>query len=223
MFQFYTEINSWLKLLMIIPLISGIVHFKKLDFPLKLLFYYVIFDIVIITITGILRERNMNNLLFINLFIVVEFYLISSVFSLIIENKVVKRIIKTSYLLFASLILFTFVYYQLLNEYANHLILFESFFFIVFTSTYLFSQIKQEKDILNDPYAWFSIAVLMYFITTFLVYASFHKLAKLDKTVFMQVWLIKNGFMYLYFIIIAIAFYKQAKLSASEQAGIEQK
>lgn len=223
MFQVYIELNEWLKYLMLIPLLVGIIKYRELNLPLKILLYYVIFDIVTTLINEFLWARNINNLYVFNLFKVVEFFIITYVFQLIIKNKRIDYLIKTAYFVYGIVILYTFLYYQAFDEYANHLNLIESFLFIVFASSYLFYLIKNEKDILKDPFAWFSSAVLMYFITSFLIYASFHKLAKLDKTVFMQVWTVKNLFMYLYFILIAVAFYKQAKLSSSKNTEIVEK
>lgn len=213
MFQFYKDLNAWMQLLLIIPIVIGTIKYRKLDFPLKIIYYYVLFDAIINIILYILDKNNITNLFFINLFSIIEFFVLVLVYSRILINKNILWLVKASYFIFLFVVLYTFVFYQQLNEFANHLKIFESTFLIIFASSYLYSKISNEGDIAKDAYSWFSIAVLMYFITTILVYGSFQVIAKLEKTVFMKIWTIKNSLTWLYFIIIGVAFYIQAKYS----------
>ena len=211
MYQLYYSIIDFMQYLLLIPIFIGAFTFRRLNLPLKLIFYYVIFNTIITIVTRILAAYSTNNLMFINFFNIVEIFLITYVFSLIINNKKVKLIIRISYIFFLLIIVYTFFFYQNINEYAYHLKLFESFFFIYFGATYLFNAIKKEKDIINDSFALFSIAVLMYFITTFLVFGSFKYLAKMEPSLGIKVWTFNSFFNQIFFFIIEMAFYKQAK------------
>jgi hypothetical protein len=212
MFDILSQINTWLNFIILIPIIIGIKNYTKLDFPLTLLLYFLIFDSVIIIITGVLGYKGINNLFYMNLSNVVELYLITYLFYLILTNSFLRIFIKISFLLFTIIVIITFTYFQNFNEYANNIKLIESGFFIIFASTYIYNQVKRETNLVSDPFVWFSVGILMYFVSTFLLYSSFQYLMKLDKTLAYKIWMIHNMFLYFLFIIIAITFHKQAKM-----------
>lgn len=215
MYELLHTINDWLKVLLIIPVIAGAIYYKKLTQPLKILYAFVLFDLAITILTGILNNRNINNLFFINLFNVVEMYVITFVFGQLLRAKRIVWLIKLAYIVYALTILITFIFYKALNEYANHLKLVESFFFIIFATYYLYGQIKSEINLARNPYVWFVVGVLLYYTSSFLIYGSFHYLVEFDKLMGFKIWVMKNVLMHAFFILIAVAFYKQKQIIQS--------
>jgi len=163
----------------LIPLITGIVFYKKLSKSFKFFVFY--FSIAVIaecaaSLSGLYLG---NNLFILHFFIPLEFAFFSCVFYLYFFSRRIKRLIFLVFILFVCLALIELIITGLWNH--NSITRsFESVFLIWYSLIYFYQYFKSNNEIpvYIQPMFWFSSGVLIYFSIDFFSFMMINQLLK---------------------------------------------
>lgn len=151
-----------------IPLIIGLILFRYLNKPQKILLYLIIFgsSVELVSLT-----TNMQNLWVYNIFDIVEFTLLMLMFKLIIFESQLKNIfiplIITNILI---RVLLVFLDVDSIYNIKSYFTLITNAIIIILSMRELLAiSLKGQKLLLQNPLFWILISLLIYFATTIFV------------------------------------------------------
>ncbi len=149
----------------LLPAIVGVVFFKSLWRPCKILFYFVCITVLLETVGRIMWHYGMNNLFLFHIYSFVEFGAISLIYYLITANKNQKR--------FIVIFLFVFQGFSVINLMFEDLSGFNSFqrqiealIVLYYLISFLFETSKNDRYNLNNPYLILTFGYVIYFVGT---------------------------------------------------------
>jgi len=164
---FYIRISQ---LSVVIPLISGLIFFKKLDKPFKLLFAFICFSALIEIGSSVMVHLYNNNMPLLHLYIFFEFCIFMYIIHLFFkEKKMLSKVILISLIVFVLTAIADAVFLDGIwkfNLYAHSL---ESMILVAFSLAYyyLFYKENQEMLVWRQPMFWFITGIFFYFSLNF--------------------------------------------------------
>lgn len=199
--------------------VVGIVIFRKLSIPLKLLAIVLISGLIMDTVVTWLTLKGTRNLSIGNLFIILEFSLFTYFFHQVVEYKLFKRFA----LLFLFLVGGISIYYTIINKqeelitdsmFGIHFIL-----YIAYSLVFLYQFIKQfpRKDLMQDAYLWPVLGILFYAISSGLIIISFFII---EGEVALDLWQLTWIFRIILNLTIILSFYLHIKSTGHKFLGL---
>jgi hypothetical protein len=197
-------------LFILIPIIAGIIRYKRLAIPLKLIFYLMLFYALISTIISVRWIHHTPSKFYTNINSFVDFPLISAFYILILNRKwkTTVIIIAIVYALFWVADLFIEA-----NSTNNiYPIIYESIFIMLYAATYMNQQTQTniEKRWGENSYNWVNSGFFIYIASTLLMFIFYDLMLKIhvNMMAFLVLGLINYVMLALEYILIAIGFNK---------------
>jgi hypothetical protein len=180
---FFSIIKYTSALSVLIPFVLCLIKFKTLDKILRVLFFYLILSIFSELVGYFLITKNIQNYLSRNLYTVLEFTCLASIFYLRFNSKTIRKLILLFYFVFLFLVFYILVFKEFYNKRDNILTTFESSFFIFISYFYLFRLIKDMDNsiFLNSYFIWVNNAILIYFSAAFVLFLFIEYIEKFNK------------------------------------------
>lgn len=200
------EISIWS---ICVPLITGMVFYRRLDKPSCIIFYLIILALIPQLITEFKYCKPVLNLIY-NAYTPIEFLLIY----LFIGREFRRRLARNCALviagLFISLFFFLIIRYGMNKRFLNELVCGANIAYLCWILMYILESIWDEKKLLDPqlPLFWHITALILYTPCTVLVFALYYYIDTSKNIVINNLWIIHgifNTHLYLFF---AIGFYK---------------
>ena len=205
--------EKWLPILfeistysILIPLLTGVVRWRKLIPEQKILCLFIIIASVIQLVASFLASHQINNLPLLHLFTVVEFGALCWIFHLGLPRWFDQRKAVLLISLFTVFALVNVLFWQDLtayNSYSRGL----SAFFMVLLALYYFVTVLRELQVTNLAESfmfWFCTGVLLYFSANLLLFLYSSMIAQMDVDTNYQIWgihAVLNILLYLFYTI----------------------
>lgn len=180
---------------MYLPVIIGLVFWKRLNNSQKLIFYISVLTVVNHVTSGYLARKSISNLWVFHFYIPILFYLTWKIYSRKLASLISLKWFKA--LLGISLIFFiaNSTVFQGINSLPTYSIFTMSGVFILWSFAYFYSLLKQTQygSLEREPMFWFNVGVLIYYATTVVIFLLvFNYLEPESDTMFIA--LIMNAF-----------------------------
>jgi hypothetical protein len=161
--------SSWIGVL---PLIIGLLHFKRLNSPLKVIWAYCLLSVVSEQIIFFLWKHHINNMPFFHVFTVLEFLLFYLFFKLELGNSFNKPYIKLIAIAFPIFCLLNAVFFQNILEINTNTRPMEAAILIFFTGRGMFLSLTSNNTstFVFNYFVWVCGALLIYFCGSFVLF-----------------------------------------------------
>lgn len=185
------KIYSYLSIFsLVVPLLAGTIKFKTLSAWLRVLFIYVIMS-ALTEILSLAFSKGFKTGYFItqNIFTLLEFLLLISIYYLESDNKIFKKVILIITSLYTAFTIYDF-FSNTNGSLPDMLASIESFIFISL-SVYFFYKIQNElliPSLYQYSYYWFNTAVLFYFATSLILFFCGDYLDRCERDKYELIW-----------------------------------
>jgi hypothetical protein len=196
-----------ISLSMLIAFSSGLFSYKKLDLPLKIMFYYTCISILLGSCISAMSLKDINNIFLINTYTLIEFGLISSAYYFAFNFK--KRAFLILHIVTICLVLgiYTLQTFKDPNLYNNALNAVVSIIMVIASVGYLivkFHNGELEGD--KKPFILLSVGTFMYFASSFLIVFIGSDNSLLSDIQVLWIYFIHSIFYLIFVIILSFAF-----------------
>jgi hypothetical protein len=197
--------------LILIPLITGLIHFKALGKPMRTLFYYVVFTAIMNAANSIAMAHHQQSTTLFEIFTLVEFNFVS-LFFLEIFKISWRKIIIAIMIAFSILCVVCFFFFTKspLGSYTKTI---ETILILAYCIIYISTQNKLdiETSWSDSSLNWVNAAFLIYFATTLLMFATADYWIKAPITTFLVFEIFQDVILILEWVLFAVAFIKAKK------------
>lgn len=178
--------------------------FKRQPLAYKYIYFYLLLSFIIQITSSYLASIKQNNLFFLHVFFIGQYILLSLFFSLILNNKILKKILTYSSILIPLILVIVYIFNQdLLFRFNIAEILICSIPLLVASFTFFIEKIDSK----NKMYIFFNSGFFLYLICSTLIFSAGNNKAQTLSLL----WLL-NSLIYLcYQILIFIEWYKNLK------------
>lgn len=149
----------------LVPIGTAMYRFKNLGKEMKILFYYTLLNGGINILAIILWYLKIKNLPVLHVFTILEFLVIAQMYYHMLNDKIIKMIIKYLMIIFPILCIANFIFLQSIFQFNTNTRPFEALLIMMFSLAY-FAQINDPTDGKmwgEVPMNWVSAALLIYF------------------------------------------------------------
>jgi hypothetical protein len=197
---------------LLIPIIIAYINYKFLTKPLKVLFFFNVFSLVLNTLNIILSTLSIQDLYLIHLYTIFEFGFISWFFALQFKGLIVK-IIPPLVLVFAIWCIVNFLYVQTYTQLNTYTRSFESIIIIGYCLMFINkqSQIEASHNWGNLSLNWINSGILIFYSCSFFIFIFSNYLLYAPKRITVMVGSTYDVILIAENILFAIAFYKCKK------------
>jgi hypothetical protein len=200
-----------LPLSILIPVIAGIIRYKYLSLPLKVIFYLMIIYAIMNGVNSVLGSQHKWNNLSNDVLILMDFPMISVFYSMILSKqwKTPILVIAATYVVFwiADLL-----FIESIKGIYIYPAIFESIFIMLYAIVYMNQQTAAniDKSWSENSYNWINSGLLIYFASTLLMFTFYNTMLKmnLNVTVWIVLWSINDAALITELVLFAIAFKK---------------
>lgn len=206
---YYLSVTSTL-----IPLVCGLIRFKTLNVGLRVLFIYIVISALTEILSYVFSKINMDGYYVLqNIFTVLEFSLLATVFYSHFDNKVIGRVISGTilgYLFIASMVLFGFKSFVIPNNITSVI---ESWI-LMGLSLLFFFRLQVNPNIVKlkyYPFFWFNCSILIYFATSLVLFLFDKYLETCGLPMFYALWSLHLFANIIYNSLFAIALWTKQK------------
>jgi hypothetical protein len=190
-----------------IALIAGTISYRRLNIPLKIMCGYTWFSTLLGGVISIMSMKGINNILLVNIYALIEFVIMISVFYIVFDFK--KRIFLFLFIIAITVVLGIYLVETLKNpyEYNNAMNSAISIIMVVVSVGYLITQFyKGELEGDKKPMLLLAVGTFMYFASTFLIVLTGSDNSLLNRLQVLWIYLIHSIFYLIFVIILTIAF-----------------
>lgn len=190
----------------LLPIITGIVYYKKLNRPLRTLTLFLIFSLLINVIGIGMAQRHQNNLPLLHFYTIFELLGVLFYYYQAQAEDRIRYWIKIIMVIFPVLCVINFTFFQSLYEFNTYTRPLEAIVIIIFSFIYLNNQKDTEdENVIFTAGKWVSIGFLVYFCSSLFQFIFSNVVSKsAPKDIKSLVWVIHATFvmiMYLFFYI----------------------
>lgn len=190
----------------LLPIITGIVYYKKLNSPLRTLTLFLIFSLLINVIGIGMAQRHQNNLPLLHFYTIFELLGVLFYYYQAQAEDRIRYWIKIIMVIFPVLCVINFTFLQSLYEFNTYTRPLEAIIIIIFSFIYLNNQKDTEdENVIFTAGKWVSIGFLVYFCSSLFQFIFSNVVSKsAPKDIKSLVWVIHATFvmiMYLFFYI----------------------
>lgn len=211
MLNFYFNLINILSYFIIIPILLGVFYYNKLDTNFRILFIYLIITLISSILGNYLAFHAKNNIAYMYIFGVFEFYIFTYLYSRFLNNVINKKIFLFIALIFSILFIFSPIYLFKITEFSAITKLPVLIIFILYSIIYIYTLLVKDSKFTDDPIFWLSIGVLFYSSCTFLLYATLKYHISLAPLTRIRIWTFHAVFLLIYHLLAALALYKNSK------------
>jgi len=196
-------------LFVLIPIIAGIIKYKHLTIPLKVIFYLMLFYAVIAGIGSVQLAHHISSKIVADINGFIDFPVISAFYILILNRKwrIPVIIIAIVYAIF-----WVADFFIERNSPQNiYPIIYESIFIMLYAVIYMNqqTQINVEKRWSENSFNWINSGFFIYVASTLLMYIFYDLMLQMQlNAIFLVLWIINDVTLGLLYILIAIGFNK---------------
>lgn len=151
-------------LLLIIPFITGLIKFERLNSHLRIIFYLISFGLftnILMIFFGIVYK---NNIWLGHIYTIVEFFLISFFFLNLFDKPIFKRIISILISIFVVIVFINKIYLEQIQKIDNYSLTISAILLLVISSMYLVEYISKNMLIDVKSYQFLlTIGFMIYF------------------------------------------------------------
>jgi len=193
---------------LLLAVVVGLMYYKYLTEPHKLIFNYALFSLLANIINIITIELHKDTMMMNHLYTIFEFVFLSLFYSSF-YNKRGKQII------YAIIVLFEI--FCIVNAFAIQGKIFNSyshtsaaFIYIIYCMLFIAKQSTEDTDANwgSNSFNWVNTGILVYYASTILMFAANNYLTNAGIEIYKKVWLVHDTIFIIQFILFAIAFYK---------------
>lgn len=190
----------------LLPIITGIVYYKKLNSSLRTLTLFLIFSLLINVIGIGMAQRHQNNLPLLHFYTIFELLGVLFYYYQAQAEDRIRYWIKIIMVIFPVLCVINFTFFQSLYEFNTYTRPLEAIIIIIFSFIYLNNQKDTEdENVIFTAGKWVSIGFLVYFCSSLFQFIFSNVVSKsAPKDIKSLVWVIHATFvmiMYLFFYI----------------------
>lgn len=166
-------------LLLFAAVIIGIVRFKKMTPPFRILFYLLVCTLISEIVTRVLAKSIRNSSPAYHFYLPIQFILLFLIYSLLFRINE-KRITFAAICGFIIISFLNSFYFQGILRFPSNIALLSSGIFIVFSLFYFKRMLQgvEQESIFRQGAFWFNSGVLIFFTTTFLFWGFYNFLLK---------------------------------------------
>jgi hypothetical protein len=146
----------------VVPLVMGLLVYKRLKRPELIIFYYLVFAGFVDTVAAYTAEHRINNLWMLHVYTAVEAVVLLWFYRSTIRNAHLKRIIPFLMVLFPLICMANILWWQSLKSYNTYTRPVEALLLIYFGLVCFFED--------NRTVFWFNAGVLLYFSASFFIF-----------------------------------------------------
>lgn len=171
----YIQISNYIYIgLLLVCSLVGVLNFKRLGTPFKILTFFFIITFADEMISSVLVAHNLKNYLLYTLYTPFHFLLLSSVFFLLLKSKLNKTLILFIGIAY-TLLYFIYLFYHLAKRLPFELILVDAFFLVCYSvmGFYQLLQHPDEKNILRNSSFWLYSSIIVFFSGSFIHWISY--------------------------------------------------
>src|SRR5208283_163223 len=174
-----------------IPVIAGIVRFKRLCNAMKVFLLFCIITCTEIVGEYVLGRKHINNTFLSNYSFLIESACIVKVYLLSVESKKVKQIIFALALLFLCIWIIDKIYFEVPNQLNDEMAIASRVFIILISIVAIHSIVKQMNHPFTDePIFWASSGIVIYSSGVFLIVGLSNEILKMGTSYFLAAWYI---------------------------------
>lgn len=171
------------------PLFVGILVYKKLDADFKLFFYFQIFSFLTDCLNYYLFTQLKNNIWVMNVFNLIEFFILFFIAIRLSRSKHPKRILLPSLVIFSTLWVYLILIKNSLFE-SNDLLNGIQSLSMICISCYALIKISEQVhvSILSNESFWLLSGIIIYFAGTFVVYSILNEIIHASDSRMDEAW-----------------------------------
>lgn len=167
--RYYYIVSS---LVTFIPFTIGLLKFKKLDKPLRLIFYLIalgcLFNLLMIYF-GLVYKKNVW---LEHIYTIVEFFLIASFFYRSFERQVIKKIVTILMIIFTIIVAINKIYLEDFNKIDNYTLTINSILLLIVSSMFLVDYLSKNLIVeLRDYRFIITVGFMIYFGGNLFIFA----------------------------------------------------
>ncbi|MFD3001704.1 hypothetical protein ACFS7Z_15130 [Pontibacter toksunensis] len=157
----------------LIPLLAGLIRFKRGGQVSYILFGYVVVSALVDAGGLITASKGINNNWMSHVFVPLEYLFFSSVYALAVPSERWKKAVYVSFWLFLGFCVLNVFLWEPLDKFNSKARVLESALLIAMVLLYFYSKLKQreEQNFLTEPLFLFSSAILLYFSGTVVIFS----------------------------------------------------
>jgi len=189
----YFDIYNLFQATLFIPILMGFLLRKKLSLPLKIVYYYLWICVVTETTAQLSEYFFRVNSIVYNLFVVVQFGVLSFLYYQIIDINNFKKLLKIISIASICFIIIDVLFSSKSYQLADKAMIFSSIFFSVLSLIHLFTLLKKigSVNLKTQPLFWITISLLLYFASTQAIHLGLHYLPSSDiKKIWPITWIV---------------------------------
>ncbi|MET0637740.1 MAG: hypothetical protein ABWZ25_17050 [Chitinophagaceae bacterium] len=205
----FLQLSIWIVLL---PLVTGFLFFKRLDEPSRIVFYIVVFATVPQLLTVSMIKSKELNIVY-NVYTLGEFLFTYFLLGHSFANKwfnYISRSLVVAYSTFAGILI---SYNGLYHKFLNELVCAASTVYLIWIFLTILDTLYHEEKLINSrlPFFWYLTAILLYSPCTIFVFALTYYIEKSTNPVIHNLWNIQSFFNVVMYTLFAIGFYQSYK------------
>jgi hypothetical protein len=156
----------------LVPLILILLNFKKVPGGLKIIFWYLFISLIIMVISNLIADRNINNLFLYHLATIVTFFFTCIFFYTLKMSKLFNRVVLIVLLVGLCFMIIDNIFIEPMKEFDTNAILFTSTVTIVFSIAYFALLLTRDDPVIaNSIYSfWIISGFFIYSAGTFVIF-----------------------------------------------------
>jgi len=193
----------------LVPLVTGLLLYKKLDPPSRIIFYLVLLAASPQIITEFMPSNPVRNV-FYNVYTPAEFLLTYFFIGNKLQNRVLRNISFSLILLFIVLSVVLIGKYGLSGRFLNEWVCAANISYLCWIFLFILESLLQEKSLLNTdlPLFWYISGLLLYTPCTIFVFALSYFISQSKNPFIHNLWIIHEIFNTALYVSFAIGLYK---------------
>lgn len=208
-------------ILLIFSLFAGVVKYKQLSKPLKLVFLFVVIGCLTELSSEILKEFGLRNTMPVgNVYMPVSLIVLGIFYLFLLKDYIDKKIIIGLIVAFAFLCIANLIFIQDINKFPNITASIGALVIVVF-SVLQFSKVMTETKIEKlsaEPLIWINSAFLIYYSANFFFFILYNINVEKNLEFILQIYPVYGVFNLLLYALISIGFLKVKKQGTQRMA-----
>lgn len=193
----------------ILPLLAGILSFKKNTAANRILVFHIMVSAVFTVVYAILWHRKQNNLPLLHMYTVIEFIFLSVYYALVFPWKQVKTAMIVLVFLFTGFAVCNTCYLQGIYEFNSYARALEAFILLVYGGLgfYFLLNRPQQESLYRSSFFWINIGYFLYFAASLFLFLVTGYMV-LGASIALYAWAIHALVMLFMYILVSIGLWK---------------
>lgn len=173
-----------------VPFIMALFKFKKLNSVQRLLMYLISVIVLVEIISLFLWHKEINNLVMYHIYTVIEFIMISMIYTKVLTSLFPKYVFKILTFLFIIFAFLNVQFFQNIYTFNSNTITVSGIIIIIFSLSYFYALLQEIKysALENNPMFWINSGFLIYFSTNLILFFINNSMFKASTEATYLVW-----------------------------------